>query len=67
MQMTVVTYTAKTTEEINGYLNTDMKNTKLWVENRMSANATKLKSNVNPDLAKHDSPFQNIKETFLQL
>ncbi len=38
-----VTSTAKTTEEINGYLNTK-EITKWCVENRMSANATKTKS-----------------------
>ncbi len=43
--MTVVKSTAKTTEEINGYLNTDMKEITKWcVENHMSANATKTKS-----------------------
>ncbi len=40
-----VTYTAKTTNEINGHLNSDMKEITKWcVENRMSANATKTKS-----------------------
>ncbi len=39
---------AKTTEEINGYLNTDMKEITKWcVENRMSTNATKTKSMLN--------------------
>ncbi len=37
--------TAKTTEKINGHLNTDMKEITKWcVENRMSANARKTKS-----------------------
>ncbi len=40
-----VTSTAKTTEEINGHLNTDMKEITKWcVENCMSGNATKTKS-----------------------
>ncbi len=40
-----VTSTAKTTEEINGHLNTDMKEITKWcVENHMSANAIKTKS-----------------------
>ncbi len=45
MKLHTVTSTAKTTEEINGNLNTDMKEIIKWcVENRMSTNATKTKS-----------------------
>ncbi len=40
-----VTFTAKTTKEINGHLSTNMKEITKWcVENCISANATKTKS-----------------------
>ncbi len=40
-----VTATTKTTDEINGHLNTDMEEITKWcVENHMSANATTIKS-----------------------
>ncbi len=40
-----VTSTGKTTEEINGYLNTDMREITKWcVEDCMSTNPTKTKS-----------------------
>ncbi len=59
------TSTAKTTEEINGHLNTDMKEiTKCCVENRMSANATKTKFSLITTW-QNDFPFQTIRETFL--
>ncbi len=62
-----VTSTAKTTEEINGHLNTDMKEITKWcIENRVSANATKTKSMLITS-CQNDFPFQKIRETFLYL